>query len=146
MFDLKLGPKSTCNLSAIQLYMCTSCPWYEIDIYMYLYNCIFACTIVLPYPKVPIKISQWDLSKSNRTKKSSKYSPICKIYLGRLKIWKKNLGPKQNCWNHSKNIKSGLRIIYIYNIIYNNTCMCTHVCSKYIDTYIYIYMLYMFKK
>ena len=59
------------------------CPWYKTNIY--LYNCMFACTIVLPYPKVPIKISRWDLSKSNSTKRSSKYSPIWKIYLGRLK-------------------------------------------------------------
>ena len=74
--------------------------------------CMFACTIVLPYPKVhvPIKISRWDLSKSNSTKRSSKYSPIWKFYLGRLKkkilLLNKSWWPG---WHHSKNIKSGLR-------------------------------------
>ena len=69
---------------------------------------MFACTIVLPYPKVPIKISQWDLSKSIMIKRSSKYSPIWKIYLGRLE---KKINPKQKL-DHSKNIKSDLRITW----------------------------------
>ena len=93
------------------VYECThvySCPWYKTN--FYLCNCMFACTIVLPYPKVLIKISRWDLSKSNVIKRSSKYSPIWKIYLGRLK--KKFLITNKSCWNHSKNIKSGLRITW----------------------------------
>ena len=40
------------------------CAWYTVHpghvckTNIYLCNCMFACTIVLPYPKVPIKISQ----------------------------------------------------------------------------------------
>ena len=82
---------------------------------------MFACTIVLPYPKVPIKISRWDLSKFNSTKRSSKYSPIWKIYLGRLK---KKILLNKSCWHHSKNIKSGLRIIW------QSLQACTHSFEK----------------
>ena len=41
-----------CTHEASHVY---SCPWYKTNIY--LSYCMFACTIVLPYPKVPIKIS-----------------------------------------------------------------------------------------
>ena len=86
--------------------------------HMYMYD-----RVALPKATVPIKISQWDLSKSNGSKRSSKYSPIWKIYLGRLKK-KKILLPNKSCWNHSQNIKSGLRITW------QSLQHCTHSFGK----------------
>ena len=44
----------TCMYCTEGMYILYSCPWYKTNVY--LYNCMFACTIV------PIKISQWEIS------------------------------------------------------------------------------------